>query len=52
MDKQLSEFYIEIKKNVVTSIGRSIIEQPPINFNEKGIVWYEDKKKGEDDKTA
>lgn len=44
MGKQISEFYIRTKDNVVTKIGRAVITQPVIDFNGGGIKWFDDSK--------
>lgn len=44
MDKQINEFYIKTKDNVVTKIGRVVITQPVIDFNGGDIKWFDDSK--------
>lgn len=47
MQKQTIQFAVETKNNIVQRVGKSTIYQPKINYNGKGIKWYEDKKKVE-----
>lgn len=44
MQRQLTTFVTEKKNGVVTNIQNSIIYQPKVNFNGKGIKWYDDSK--------
>lgn len=44
MEKQINEFYIKTKENVVTQIGHAVITQPVVNFNGCGIKWFDDNK--------
>lgn len=45
MKTQQHQFAVVTKNNVVQAIGRSVIYQPSIKSNCKGIKWYEDKPK-------
>ena len=46
MQKQTIQFAVEKTKNgQIKTIGKSVIEQPKINFSGGSIKWYEDKMK-------
>ena len=45
MKTQIVQFPVQIKNGVISKIGKSIIMEPKIYFNGKGIRWYEDKPK-------
>ena len=42
MQKQTVSFAVEQHNGVVTSIGKSFIETPPIRFNGGAIKWFDD----------
>lgn len=44
MHKQTRQFAVVTENKVVKKVGRSTITQPKINFNGKGINWYDDTK--------
>lgn len=44
MKKQSIQFATEIKKGVVTKIGRSTVFQPKTNFKGSSLKWFDDHK--------
>ena len=42
MQKQTVSFAVENRNGVVTNIGKSFIETPPIKFNGGTIKWFDD----------
>ena len=44
MQKQTVSFAVEQHNGVVTNIGKSFIETPPIRFNGGTIKWFDDSK--------
>lgn len=43
-DKKTVQFTTTLKDGVVQKVGRSTVEQPKVNFNNKGIKWFDDSK--------
>lgn len=50
MKKETITFATVTRNGVVEHIGRSSLPKPEIKFNGKGIKWYEDKMKKQEDK--
>ena len=44
MQKEIVSFGIQTENGVVKEIGKSIVEFPKIEFNGKGIKWFDDNK--------
>ena len=44
MHKKTMQFATVAKNGVIQKIGRSTVEQPKVNFNNKGIKWFDDSK--------
>lgn len=50
MHNQVAEFYIKTKDKVVAQVGHAVTAQPAIQFNNKGITWFNDNKTNREDR--
>ena len=44
MQKQTVLFAVQHQNGVVTNIGKSFIDTPPVKFNGGSIKWFDDSK--------
>lgn len=52
MHTQTVQFAVEKTKNgQIKTIGKSVIEQPKINFSRRSVKWYKDRMKDSDNKS-
>lgn len=50
MQKQTVEFAVTRKNGIITTIGRTGINQPKTNFKSGSVRFYEDRRKKQEDR--